>query len=202
MYGIGIKHLGAVSDSNSGRTISIPLGIVVARERIDNPWQEYAWQAVSVFLDPPPLSGWRELRHTAAATHYHIANLPLELHRREVAGYRVNLANGVASIYIILREGAADGGDEPIHAHLVTASPFDVEAYGHTTADIVGRVAMPDPLVAAVAAFNALHHREEPFVKRQRQPFTPEVDEHKFGQEPIHILRERMRTADRGTPQK
>jgi hypothetical protein len=33
---------------------------------------------------------------------------------------------------------------------------------------------------------------EETFVKRQRQPHMPKSEEHRFGQEPIMVLRERM----------
>ncbi len=56
---------------------------------------------------------------------------------------------------------------------------------------------MPAPLVELVNEFIAVHHVEEPFVKRQRQKHHV-ADEHKFGQEPVHVLRERMR-ARRGS---
>ena len=176
------------------RTITIPLGVTVAREQIDNPWEKYIWRPVSVFLDAPPLRDWRLLHVGQGIEHYHIATIDLELHRKETAGYRVNLSNGRPSVYVVLRHGPANGGSEPVHVHLVTASPFDIEAYGLNSEEIIGRVAMPDALIELVTAFVEAHHVEEPFVKRQRTPGMFK-DEHKFGQEPIHVLRERMRRA-------
>lgn len=171
--------------------ISVPLGVVVARERVDSPWQEYAWRPLSVFTAAPPITRWRKLQEGAGFEHYHIATLDLELHRKETTGYAVNLVNGEPSIYVVLREGAANGGDEAIHAHLVTASPFDVQAYGHNGDEIIGRVAMPDSVVELVRSFIATHHVEDAFVKRQRVPHLQD-EAHVFGQEPVHVLRERM----------
>ena len=51
-------------------------------------------------------------------------------------------------------------------------------------------VAMPQPLLELLEAFVAEHHVEEPFVKRQRQKHH-QAEEHKFGQEPIEVLRKR-----------
>src|SRR5262245_23139054 len=76
------------------RVLSIPLGVVIAHERIDHPWQEYAWRPVSVFLNAPEIGDWRELRRDATATHYHAATLPLELHPKETIGYVANLDAG------------------------------------------------------------------------------------------------------------
>ena len=49
---------------------------------------------------------------------------------------------------------------------------------------------MPDALIELLEAFVAEHHVEEPFVKRQRQKHH-RAEEHKFGQEPIEVLRQR-----------
>ena len=77
-----------------------------------------------------------------------------------------------------------------------TASPFDVQAYGATQDEIVGRVAMPEALVKVVTAFIETHHVEETFRKRQRRPHLDE-EVRQFGQEPVHVLRDRMRRAGR-----
>ena len=182
-------------DAPIARTLTIPLGVVVAREAIDNPWQSHIWRPLSVFLGATEIDGWRELQRGPGYEHYHAATLPLELHRKETTGYTVNLTNGVPSIYVVLREKPA-GDQPPIEVHLVTASPFDVQAYGATAEEIVGRVAMPDELIELVAAFVETHHVDETFRKRKRQPHLIE-DEHQFGQEPVHLLRDRMRRAGR-----
>lgn len=173
------------------RTLTVPLGVVVARDAITHPWADHVWRVVSVFLDAPPLTdGWREMLRTETSVHYHIANLELDLHRKETPGYRANLETGAPVVYVILRTGAAEGGSEPIHASLVTASAHDVEAYGHTDAETIGQAAMPDELRELVAAFVAAHHVEEVFVKRQRKRHHVE-EEHQFGQESLADLRAR-----------
>ncbi len=171
------------------RVLSIPLGVVIARERIDHPWQEYAWRPVSVFLGAPEVGEWRELRRDATSVQYHAATLPLELHPKDTLGYQANLAEETPSVYAVLREGGA--GDAAVHVALITASAHEAEAYGHGNEEIVGAVAMPEPLVELVAAFVAEHHVDEPFVKRQRQKHH-RAEEHKFGQEPIADLRRRQ----------
>lgn len=176
--------------------VSIPLGVVVARERIDHPWQDYRWRPVSVFLDAPPVEGWRELRRGAGFVHYHAATLLLDLHRKETTSYQVNLANGLPSVYVVLREREGES-ETPMEVHLVTASPFEAQAYDGSGFEIVERVEMPDRLVALVERFIAEHHVEESFAKRQRARHHVE-EEHKFGQEPVFVLRERRGEARHG----
>jgi uncharacterized protein DUF3305 len=170
------------------RVLSILLGVVIARDRIDHPWQEYAWRPVSVFLNAPEVGEWRELRRDARSTHYHAATLPLELHAKETIGYVANLDTGAPLVYVVLREKS--GGGPPMEVAVITASPYDAEVYGYDGSEIVGGVAMPEPLVELLEAFVAEHHVEEKFVKRQRQKHHRE-EEHKFGQEPIEVLRQR-----------
>jgi hypothetical protein len=170
------------------RVLTVPLGVVIAREKIDHPWQEYAWRPVSVFLGAPEVGDWRELRRDAASVHYHAATLPLELHAKETIGYVANIEAGQPLVYVVLREM----GDavKPMEVALVTASPYDAEVYGYDGSEIVGTVAMPEPLIELLQAFVAEHHAEEPFVKRQRVKHH-RAEEHKFGQEPIAELRQR-----------
>jgi len=170
------------------RVLSVSLGVVIAREKIDHPWQEYAWRPVSVFLGAPEIGEWRELRRDATAVHYHAATLTLELHPKETIGYVANLDAGEPLVYVVLREGGDSG--KPIDVAVVTASPYDAEVYGYDGSEIVGTVAMPAPLIELLEAFVAEHHVEEPFVKRQRQRHH-RAEEHKFGQEPIDVLRQR-----------
>jgi hypothetical protein len=173
--------------------IEIPLGVVVAREAVDSPWATHRWRPVSVFLDAPATTPWRELRRTGQSVHYHAATLQLELHRKETAAYRQNLALPHPSVYVVLREDTSTADAFPL-VHLITASPDEVQAYGMAGAETIETVAMPEPLIALVQAFIATHHVEAPFLKRKRQKFHAE-DEHKFGQEPLHVLREKAKKA-------
>jgi hypothetical protein len=162
------------------RVLGIPLGVVVARERIDHPWQTFRWRPVSVFLNAPEITSWRELRRDGASVHYHAATLVLTLHPKETIGYVANLA-GKPLVYVVLREPPSGG---PIAVALVTASPYEAEAYGQNGEEMVGGVAMPGRLAELLEAFVAEHHVEEPFRKRTRKQHHARED-HMFGQEPI-----------------
>ncbi|MCB1505527.1 MAG: DUF3305 domain-containing protein [Hyphomicrobiaceae bacterium] len=171
---------------------TIPVGVVVAREKIDHPWQEYRWRSIGVFLDAPEKADWRPLMKQGPAAHYHAATVPLVLHRKETMSYQVNLANGEPSIYVVLREDHDADSGHPVSVHAVTASPFEAQTYGEMAFDTVDRVQMPERLVSIIKAFIAEHPMDEAFVKRQRQPHVAKDEPHAFGQEPIVILRERM----------
>ncbi|CFX17372.1 conserved protein of unknown function [Candidatus Filomicrobium marinum] len=170
--------------------VSIPLGVVIARERISHPWQEYRWRPISVFLDAPSIDDWRELRRTDDVVHYHAATLPLELHRKETTAYCVNLANGEPSVYVVTREDPESGSEHPLDVHLVTASPFEAQPHASMGLDSVDCVAMPERLVFIIRDFIDKHHVEETFKKRRREPHL-EPEKHLFGQEPIFALSER-----------
>lgn len=173
------------------------LGIVLARERIANPWQEHVWTAVEVTMGAPDIAEWRVLSDDGHILRVHAATLPLELHRKETISYKANLESDQPSIYVILRNEPAEGSAWPVHVHLATASPYEAQAYGETEGEIIHRVPMPAEVMDAVAAYVAAHHTEEPFRKRQRGRGEKE-DLHLFGQEPIHILRARQRARNGG----
>ena len=177
-------------------TISIPVGVVLAREKIDHPWQEYVWRPIGVFLHAPEISDWRELRRDEKSVHYHAATLPLELHRKETAAYKLNLDTGEPAVYVVLRDDPGASSKWPVSVHMVTASPHDAQAYNESGLETIKQVPMPQPLVELVREFVEAHHLEAPFIKRKRQNYEIE-EEHRFGQEPIFVLRERMR-AKRG----
>jgi Protein of unknown function (DUF3305) len=182
-----------MSDPIAPRTISITLGVTIAREKFDNPWQDHIWRAVSVFLDAEPVEAWRTLEQRPGYDHFHVATLPLDLHRKETPGYIANLSGDDPGIFVVIRQGpAVHEGPEPVHVALITASAHDVEAYGHLGEEVIGRVAMPDAVRELLEAFIDAHHTEEPFRKRKRKPHLV-AEDHQFGQEPIHVLRERMR---------
>ena len=173
------------------------LGIVLVRERIANPWQEFVWTAVEAVPDAPVIDAWRVLSDDGSVLRVHAATFPLELHRKETPSYKANLESDEPSIYVVLRNEPAEGSAWPVHVHLATPSPYEAQAYGEAEGEVIHRVPMPAEVVDLLAAYVAAHHKEEPFRKRQRG--RGEKDEqHLFGQEPIHILRARQRTRGEG----
>jgi len=165
--------------------LTIPLGVVVAKERITNPWQEYRWRPVKVLFEAPPTDCWRELSRKSGAIHYHAATLDLTLHRKETAAYSVNLANGEPSIYVVMRDDPDLTDVAPFEVHLITASPFEAQSHGDLGFDHI------EALVRIVADFIETHHVEQKFYKRKRDPAS-RAQEHQFGQEPLTVLRKRM----------
>lgn len=148
----------------------MPLGVIVERREIDNPWQDHAWAPVDVIPGAPQPEGWQVIDRGEGWVRYHAATLPLELFRGETEAYRVNLSDAMPSVYVHLRSTMHD--DEPEHEiapSLVTVSPFEAQDYLNIGEDIVERVAMPDGLIAWVQAFVDEHHVEEPFEKRRRE---------------------------------
>lgn len=152
------------------RSISMPLGVVVERRELDNPWQRWTWRAVAVLPGAPPVEMWRELARGERAVRWHAATLPLELHRAETEAYRVNLSGRCPAVYVVLRgtrPSERTAGNE-VAPFLVTASPYEAEGYMEGE-DLVEAAPMPEGLVAWVRAFVQRHHVDQPFVKRERK---------------------------------
>lgn len=140
--------------------ISLPIGVIVARERSSDLWQEFRWRPVRVFMNAPEAVSWREVERGRDVVHYHAATLPLVLSEREKIAYRVNLANGVPSVYVTLRETIKSGKPSsamPVGVAHITASPFEIQAVGQDfdagVTDFVERVPMPEELVQVLQSF-------------------------------------------------
>lgn len=129
--------------------LTIPVGILVARETIDHSWPATRWRVAGLLLDPPPEAHWRKL---PGVGRYHAATLPLSLVAKDVACYQVNLSNGVPSVYVVARDQGRDSG-APLAIRHVSASPFEVRSLAVDGLDSVESVAMPERLLATVAGF-------------------------------------------------
>lgn len=170
--------------------ISMPLGVVVAREEIDNQWQDHIWRPIGILPGAPPVDDWKELKRGEGWIQYHAATLPLELFRKEAEAYKFNLDGREPVIYVVLSEDEDDESDHPYFVHLVTASPYEAQDYLDSGEDIVEPIVMPEGLAAWINAFVEEHYTEEKFKKRKRDEV--DLEEHKFGQEPIIVVRDRM----------
>lgn len=163
--------------------VRLPLGVVVERREIDNPWQSHTWRAVAVIPGAPTVDKWRELARGPRWIRYHAATLPVELHHKETAAYRTNLSNDQPAIFVGLRD-VVDPGESgfEVAPFLVTASPFEAQDYLDSSEVIIERVPMPDGVIAWVQAFVDAHHVDEPFEKRKRTRLDP--NEVGFGRRP------------------
>ena len=159
------------------RIETMPLGIVLERRRSASPWQEWSWRPVSVIPGAPPVEGaWRQLQEGEGWAHFHAATLPLELHRTDTEGYRLNLSQEPPRLWVVLRPD--EGRDEPgaVVPFLVTASAHECEVYQVSGVEIVDTVVMPEPVVALLRDFTEQHHVDIPFEKRQRKRHFPAPD--------------------------
>lgn len=166
------------------RSVSIPLGIVVERRALDNRWQKWAWKPVAVLPAAPPSAPWRELARGEGWIRWLADSLPLDLHRKETEAYRANLETGAPKVWVVLRklEPGEATPERDVRPFLITASPFEAQAFLESGEDVVEPVAMPAGVAGWMEAFVARHHVDEPFQKRKRKRF--DVDEAGLGRRP------------------
>jgi hypothetical protein len=196
--------------TTSGPTTALTVGVVIARDKIDHPWQEFRWRPIELLIGMPDLARGKVLSESATQTTFYGGDCEIELHRKETSGYLVNLENDVPVVYVVLRrtiddEGgleidehdepagdAADSGSElPYVVANVTVSPFHAQDYLDSGEDIVEPLPMSEPLLAWLERFIAEHHEEETFIKRKRDRVN--IKNEKFGQEPLEVIRRRQR---------
>lgn len=155
------------------KQITMPVGIVVERRELDNRWQKIAWKPVGVLPGAPPVTASRVLVSCEGWVHFHMATLPLLLHRKETLAYKTNLNDNPPRLYVVLRPTDDPDAAHDVKPFLVTASPFEAQDYLDSGDDIVEGVTMPDAVIAWVQAFCDRHHVDEPFKKRKRKPHSP-----------------------------
>jgi hypothetical protein len=156
------------------RSIVMPLGVVVERRELDNPWQKWSWQPVAVIPGAPPTGQWRELARGEGWIRWHAATLQLELHHKETEAYRYNLSTRQPAIYVVLRKDEGAVPEQQVRPFVVTASPYEAQEYLESGEDTVEPVAMTPALMAWVQAFVERHPAPEPFKKRKRKRYDPE----------------------------
>jgi hypothetical protein len=167
-------------DPFGAREISMPLGIVVEKRRIEHRWASHVWRPVAVLPGAGPIDDWRLLKSENGTDTFQVATLPLILHRKETEAYLANLTNEPPSIYVVLRDDSdADPEAPEIRAVHATASPYEAQDFLDSGEDIVEPVPMPPGVIAWVREFTERHHVEVAFKKRKRKPATQE--EAQFG---------------------
>jgi Protein of unknown function (DUF3305) len=150
----------------------IPVGVVVARRKAQNPWVDFIWQPVSVLVGLPDAAPWTILTETGDETTFYAGPAEIGLYRTETTYYRDNLASGAPLLWVALRQTEVD---PPFEIFAVTADPAEGESFTEAGNDLVDVVPMPDAVREIIAAFIAEHHVEQPFVKRKRDRADPQA---------------------------
>lgn len=177
------------------REISIPVGVVVAKTRVDHKWAKWSWRPVAVIPGAPSVDGWKEIDSGEGWAHYHCGTVALTLYRTDTEAYRLALSETPPKVYVVLRCDEEGDEDRPYFVETVTASPYEAQDFADSAEEIIEAVPMPPGLVAWVQAFVDEHHVDRKFIKRRRDRVDPNAS--KFGKEPIFAKR-RHRGSDTG----
>ena len=143
----------------------MPMGIVLRRKPGVTRWAKWSWKAIAV-LPGAGKADWHLLRQDAAASDFHAATLPLELHGSDAEAYLHGLSTEVPCVYVVLRD--SEVSTQSLEVTLVTASPYEAQDYADSSEEIVEKVPMPDGGIAWVRDFAQKHYHEERFKKRRR----------------------------------
>lgn len=150
--------------------VTLPVGVILRRSRGVTRWARWSWSVIGILPGAGP-GGWKLLRETESVAEYHAATLQLELHRADTEAYRTALAGTPPMLWVILRRPAGEPDDRP-QPFFATVSAYEAQDYTDNGEDLVEPVPMPPGLLAWVEDFVERHHRDEPFIKRKRRPFT------------------------------
>jgi len=148
----------------------IIVGVVVERRKAKSPWARFPLRPVSVLVGTPSAAPWTRISEEGEATTFYAGAAAIELHRTETANYRQNLSSGKPALWVVLRPIAADSAGPVFDILTVTADPAEGEALTDAGNDLVAAVPMPAAIIETIEGFNAEHHVERAFHKRQRSP--------------------------------
>lgn len=144
--------------------VHIPVGVVAARRRLNNPWIDHEWVPEAILPGVPDTPPRTLIRREGEDEIWYLGPQVITLHSGETAHYRDNLTSARPSVWVALR---ADG--EGIwQVAGVTVDPYEGEAFVDQTGDRVEALAMPADIAAEVRAFFEAHHVEHAFYKRKR----------------------------------
>ncbi|MEM8794395.1 MAG: DUF3305 domain-containing protein [Pseudomonadota bacterium] len=182
----------AVDEIIARREIAIPVGVIIERRQSKHPWGSDIWKSVEILPGAGPVDEWITISEGEDYARFHAETVALVLHRKETEALKLNITSGDPHIYVVLRENEEDAdGKRPYLVHLVTASSYDAQDYLDTSEEVIDRLPMPQSLFEWIRAFVAEHHVEETFKKRKRDKLN--IEEEKFGKEPIFAKREGYR---------
>lgn len=139
-----------------------PVAVVMERQKIDNPWASWRWEARGVTASGSEQPSQRVLREDEALRIVLFDGHSIELHRDEAEGYFLNLNAPQPKVFVMWRQ--QDG--EPL-PHSVTVS-YHEAARLLDAGEQVDAVPMPVGLAGWVAEFVQEHYKPEPKKVRRR----------------------------------
>lgn len=98
---------------------------------------------------------------------WYVGPADLVLYSGEATHYRDNLESGRPSVWVAMPQ---TGDPQSARVQTATVDPYEGEGLAGDVSLVVEALAMPAPILAAIAEFTALHFAELPFDKRRRKP--------------------------------
>ena len=144
--------------------ISLPVGVIAERRKIDHPWQDHSWSAIAVLSGVPAMTPGTRLAGDENAGQFYIGAAELVLATTETGLYRDNLMTPPPRLWVVAQEV-----DDTLSLSAVTADPSEGEAHAESVTNLVSVVPMPPEIAAMIAEFVDAHHVERVFVKRKRK---------------------------------
>ena len=149
----------------------MPVGVILERREIDNPWQSHVWMPVAVVPGGSDAEPWTEVARGDGWIRFYAGTLWLELNRDETGDYRYNLANDPPAVYVLMREDEeAAAGMAPFK---VSVAPSEAQAFLDTEEYGLEPVPMPEIIRSWVGEYIEAYHVDQPVYKRQRTPYDP-----------------------------
>jgi hypothetical protein len=164
------------------KEVTFEVGVVIERRPATSRWIDWLWRPSAVLEGTPKAEPFTCLSEEPDGTAtYYGGTRPVTLWPRETDAYLHNLAAG-GSLYVVLRpSGRRDVAFEP---QLVTASPYEAEAYTTSSELIMEAVPLPAAVRRTLEAFCEAYPFVDIFEKRKRKP-GKRREQQLFGKEPI-----------------
>ncbi len=190
------------------KVLTLAVRVILQRLPPMHPWLPAEWHAVDVLPQP---AGASESEGTEAAAAPACAGdaeedaeedeasapdllatppIVMELHAKEAEGAAVSLQMDVPRLWVIIDQETPGVGGLPVDVQRVTVSAYEAQEYLDAGDLTVDALPMPASVRDAVAAFVAAQPAPEPFRKRRNR--KADVEEYRFGKEPLAVLRQRM----------
>jgi hypothetical protein len=150
----------------------LTLGVLVAASPPKTAWGEAQWRPHSVMLGAAALAPWTKMRDEYSTTIWYAGAFEMSLFVAETVTYRMNLAEPVPAVYVVLRRDPSLAAPGIVLRH-VTVSPGEAEAFSVDGEHIVEKVPMPEAVAAWLGDYVRAYHVEEVFKKRKRTEIDP-----------------------------
>ena len=144
--------------------LTLHVGVILARRRVDGPWPAESWRVVAVLPSPVALESGARIAAAEGEELVYAGACDLTFHRADTSAYRDNLQSGEPKLWVM-----TPAAHDPARAERVTADPYEGEALAETHGARLDTAPMPLSVQEELARFVEQHHVERPFIKRKRQ---------------------------------